>query len=131
MDASNFLSLLRHLNFFLIRKIFTEIKLTYNTASSRCTVICYFYTLQNDHHDKSSYHLLPYKVIKILLTIFPNLHNSYLWLIYFVTERLYLLISLTYFSHPSKPPPLRQHLFVLCIYDSISVLLCLFICFGF
>ena len=31
------------------------------------------------------------------MTIFPALYISYLWLIYFVTESLYLLISLTYF----------------------------------
>lgn len=29
--------------------------------------------LQNDHHDKSSYHLAPYMVITVLLTMFPML----------------------------------------------------------
>ena len=67
-------------------------------------MIQYFYTLQNDHHDKSSYHLSWYKVIKIL-TIFPMLYISSPWLIYFVTGNLYLLISLTDFTHPPHTPP--------------------------
>ena len=32
-------------------------------------------------------------------------------------ERLYLLISHTYFSPPPTPLPYGEHLFVLCIYD--------------
>ena len=36
-------------------------------------MIQYFYTFQNDHHDKSSCHLTPYKDITQLLTIFPTL----------------------------------------------------------
>ena len=45
----------------------------------------------------SSNHLSPYKIITILLTIFLMLHITSLWLIYFLTGALYLLILLTYF----------------------------------
>ena len=54
-----------------------------------------------------------------------------LWLTYFVTGSLYLLISLTHFFHSPTSFLSGNHLFVLCIYDSVSVLLCLFICFAF
>ena len=57
------------------------------------------------------------------------LYISFLWLIYFVTGSLYLLVSLTYFTHLPTPLPTGNHLFVLCIYDFVSVLLCLFFCF--
>ena len=66
--------------------------------------IWYFYILRNDHHDKSSYHLSPYKVMTILLTIFSMLYISSLWLIYFVTGSLYLLIPITYFTSPVWQP---------------------------
>ena len=36
------------------------------------TVIGYFYILQNEHHDKSSYHLSPYKDITLSLTVFSH-----------------------------------------------------------
>ena len=49
------------------------------------------------------------------------LYISYLCFIYFVTGRLYLLISHTYFSHPRTPLPSGNHLFVPFIYDSVSV----------
>ena len=61
-------------------------------------VIQYFYTFQNDHHDKPSCHLSPYKDITYLFTIFFTLYISYLGLLYFVTENVYFLISLNYFS---------------------------------
>ena len=41
--------------------------------------------------------------------------------IYFVTECLYHLTSLIYFTYP--PPPAGNHLFLLCIYDSITFFL--------
>ena len=75
----------------------------------------------------------PYKYITLLLTIFPILSISFPWFIYFVTGNLYLLISLTYFTHPPPLLPSGNHLFVLCIYD--SVLFCyvcsLILCFRF
>ena len=84
-------------------------------------VIWYFYISQNDHHDKSSYYLSPYKFIMILLTISPMLYISSLWLIYFVTGSVYLLISLTCFTPPSLPSPLATT----CLF-SVSVSLFLF-----
>ena len=63
------------------------------------------------------------------MTISPALCISCLWLIYFVTGSLYL-----YFPHLilSSPNLLTSdnYLFVLCIYDAVSVLLCLFVCFS-
>ena len=63
------------------------------------------------------------------MTISPTLYIACLWLIYFVTGSLYL-----YFPHLilSSPNLLTSdnYLFVLCIYDSVSVLLCLFVCFS-
>ena len=60
--------------------------------------------------------------IKSLLTcwlMFPTLCTSYPWVIYFVTESLCLLISLPYFSPSPVSIPSGNHLFVLCIYDSV------------
>ena len=36
------------------------------------TVIQYFYTLPNDHHVKSSYHLSPYRDSIVLFTVFSK-----------------------------------------------------------
>ena len=41
-------------------------------------MIQYFYTLQNDHLDKPSYHLSLYKVITILLTVFSMLQHVHM-----------------------------------------------------
>ena len=82
-------------------------------------MIQYFYTLQSDHCDKSSYHLSPYKVTEILLDVFP-MYISFIWLI-FVPGSLYFLIFLTYFTHSSTVLPSDNHLFVFCIYESVSV----------
>ena len=49
-------------------------------------------------------------------------HEFIIFLIYFVTESLYLLISFAYLPSPLAPP-------VCSIYDSVFLLLCLFICF--
>ena len=62
-------------------------------------MILYYYIWQNDHPNKSSYHLSSYKDVAILFTTFPMLYISSQWLICFVTGSLYLLISLTYFTH--------------------------------
>ena len=53
----------------------------------------------NYHNSRSSYHMSAFKDIIILLTIFPELFISSLWLIYFITGSLYLLIILTCFTH--------------------------------
>ena len=89
--------------------------------------IQYFCTIQNDHHDKSSHHT-------------QLLHNYWLYSshcifhtcnIYFAAGSLYLLISLTYFS-PLQLSPLRQP--ATCLFSvsmTVSLLLCLFLCFAF
>ena len=64
-------------------------------------------TFQRNHHDKSSFHMSPYKDITWFLIIFPILYISRHCFIYLVTESLHLLISLTYFSHPSYSSLLR------------------------
>lgn len=46
---------------------------------------------------------------------------SYTWLIYFITENLYLLISLTYLSILPTYLPFGKHLFVFCVDDSVSI----------
>ena len=63
------------------------------------------------------------------MTIFASLYISYTRLMYFATESLYLLIFITYFSTLPTPIPTGNHLFVLCIYDTVSVFLCFFTCF--
>ena len=50
----------------------------------------------------------------------------HLWLIYFLTMSLYLLISLTYFSQSHTLLPSDNHLFVFCTYDFVSVLFVVF-----
>ena len=78
-------------------------------------VIRHFYTLRNEHGNRSGYHVLPYKDTTELLTVFPTLYISYPWLIYFATRSLYLIIFLTYFFPPPTPLPSGNHLFALCI----------------
>ena len=65
------------------------------------------------------------------LSLHSTLCISSPWLICFVTESLYLLISLTYFTHSPTSPRCDNHLLVLCIYKLVSVLLGLFIFFRF
>ena len=60
----------------------------------------YFYSLQIDHHNKSSYHLLQHKYVTLLLTVFPMQCISSLLLIYFIPGSLYLLIFLTFLLIP-------------------------------
>ena len=62
-----------------------------------------FETLQNGHHNKSSYHLSAYKVNAILLTVFSMLYFSSPWLTYYATGCLHLFIPFTY-STPHLPP---------------------------
>ena len=80
--------------------------------------IWYFYTLQNDHH-KLVVICQHSELITILLTIFLMLCISSLWLnIFFVIRTLFILISLTYFTHR---PPHTSHLWQphVCIYKSL------------
>ena len=84
------------------------------------TVIWHLHTLWNDHHDNSSKHLSPYKVIIMLLTIFHMLYITSPWLIYFISEGLYFLIPFSYFASPTSSLLATTHLF------SVSVSLFLF-----
>ena len=67
-------------------------------------VIWHLYTLQIDHHDKSSNHLSPYEVITILSTAFLMLFITSTWLIYSVTRSFYVLIPFISFAQPSPFP---------------------------
>ena len=67
-------------------------------------VIWHLYTLQIDHHDKSSNHLSPYEVITILSTAFLMLFITSSWLIYSVTRSFYVLIPFISFAQPSPFP---------------------------
>ena len=88
---------------------------------------------ENSHHYQSSYHLLPYNNIIIqsyydiidhipCYILYPMNYLFYCW------KYLFVSLSLThlFFSSP-QPLPSGNHLFVFCTYDSIFVLLCLFI----
>ena len=63
------------------------------------------------HHTKIHYYWL----------YFPSCHFLSLWLIYFITGSMYLFISLTFLTHLHIPLPSGKHLFVLCMYDSVSL----------
>ena len=56
-----------------------------------CSDLTFAY-IMNDHHSKASNYLSPNKVITVLLAIFYMLYIISLWLLYFITGRLYLLI---------------------------------------
>ena len=96
-------------------------------------VFQYFYILQNDHHNKSSYRLSPYKMITVSLTIFPMLYVISLWIIYSITGSLYLFIALSCFTQPPHTlhSALAPNQAVLYTYESVSVLLYLFYFFRF
>ena len=55
----------------------------------------------------------------------------YIPMIYLITGSLYLLIPLTYFTHPLILLLSGNHPSVFCIYEFVSVLLCQSICFVF
>ena len=65
-------------------------------------VIQHLNSLWDDHHNQFSYHLSPFKVITILLTVFPILYSTSPWLIYnwnFVFLNLFYLFP----SSPHSP----------------------------
>ena len=66
-----------------------------------------------------------------MLAISPVLHITFLYLAYFIPSSLYLLILYPNIAPPPTPSPVVATTFVLCIYESVSVLLYLFICFIF
>ena len=63
----------------------------------------YFYTLWNDHHDKSSYQLSSYSYYNIIDYLSFAVH--YISMTYFVTGSLYPLILLPFFPIPSPLSP--------------------------
>ena len=79
---------------------------------------------KSGHHDQSSYHLTPYRVMMMLLIIFPVLHLASLWLIYFLTGGLYLL----FFLFRPSPQPASSLVTISLFSISISVFLFCFVC---
>ena len=61
-----------------------------------------------------------YKVITIFLTLM--LYMTSLWLVYFITGGLYLLLPKTYFTQFLIPLPFWQPPIFLCIYESVFIL---------
>ena len=68
----------------------------------------------------SNNHITLYKAI-ILVIIYLTLYIAFLWLTSYTTGGWYLLISYTYFCPASLFSSGKYHLFILCIYESISV----------
>lgn len=92
------------LDFFKV-VIFFSLRYSWHTIYSlqaHYIVIWHLCALWNDSHSKSSYHLSPYTVYMILLSIFPMLYITVAWLI------LYLQVYTSWFPSPILPPPLRQ-----------------------
>ena len=85
-------------------------------------VIQYFYILQNVHHDKSSYHLLPYKDIASLMTVPPAVYFIHVTHLFGNLKSVPLNPTHIFVSSIHFPPSLggegtpSNHLFVLCIY---------------
>ena len=74
---------------------------------------------------KSSVHLTPYVVVTILLTVFPLLYFTSLWL--FCNYQFVLLNSFTFFTHPSNLP-LNWQMSKCSLYESIYILLVRLFC---
>ena len=67
-----------------------------------------------------------------VLTTFIVLYVISLLFINLITGSLYLLICLIYFSSPPTSLRVGNHLFILCIYESVSVFcVCSFLLFSF
>ena len=79
-----------------------------------------FVYIAKDHHNQSSYYLSP-KLI-LLLTIFPMLHITSPWLIYFISGSFYLLIPITQFV-PNHPPLANTNLFSVPMRQAIFLIL--------
>ena len=75
-----------------------------------------FKYIMDDHHNKSSNHLLPQNTIIVPLAIFPMPYRTSPWLIYFITRSLYLLIPFIYFHLFSPTPPLATIIFFISLF---------------
>ena len=84
--------------------------------------IQYFYTLQNGHHNKSSYDPSSYKIVTILSTVFP-VCTLYPRDLLFYNRKLLPISPLYLFHKPPTSFPFGNYQFVLCTYKSVSVLL--------
>ena len=92
------------------------------------TIIQYFLQLQNDHHNKSSCHLSPFKLSQCYWPY--RLCQTIITSLWFLSETFCFLISLTYFTHHlTSPLPFGNNLSILWICDCDSIWLCLFVCF--
>ena len=94
------------------------------------TVIEYFYTFHNYHHDKSSYHLSPYKDITVIIIDYIPQIVHFMSMNHLFCNWKFVPFNFPYLAHSSPTAlPSGKYLFALCIHDSISILLSLFICF--
>ena len=82
-------------------------------------VIQQLHIIWNVHHNKYSYHLSPYKVTTISLTIFPMLYITISWLIYFITRSLHPSILSSFLPISPQPIPRSNSQFVLCIIGQV------------
>ena len=69
------------------------------------------------------------KILQLLIII-PTLYISYTWHLFCIHEFFFSQSPSPVFSFPSASPS-GNFLFIFCIYSSVSVLLCFFICFLF
>lgn len=79
------------------------------------------YNLWSDHPGFTSTCLTLYVVIRVLLTRFPTLYFTSSWLS--CNQHVVRLQAFTCFTQPPSPLPSGNHHFVLCTYQSVSVLL--------
>ena len=91
-------------------------------------VITHLHNLCSDQCSKFGSHLTPYIVVMTLLSIFPMLYTLHP-MTAFVTDNVCFLISSPYFTHPPGPLSSSNHQFVLCIYESVSILFVHLYCF--
>ena len=70
-------------------------------------VVRQLYTLQSGPPDTSSIHLAPYTVTTVLLTVFPVLSFTSLWLFY--NYQFILLNPFTFCPQPANPLPSCNH----------------------
>ena len=91
-------------------------------------VIWHLDILWNDHHNESSNHLSPYKVFTIPLTILLMWYIT-LPMAYLFYNWRFVPFNPLHLFHLLKSLPPSNHLFALCIYESVSVLLQSFIIF--
>lgn len=90
-------------------------------SSVRRNALIFLY-IRFDHLNKTNKHQSPYRVVPIFLTVFPlcTLCPSDLFILY-VGVCIYLS-PWPFVAVPPVPVPSGHHLFVLCVYDFVSLL---------